>query len=111
MTLDGLKPFKDGEPTPINEGGPAFPTTFSVDAHGRCIGIHDSTARIESVAGMTLRDWMTGNILSGFAANPAVFAYNGMSGWGLVNCNDADLAGYAAKLADEAIKALKAKEG
>lgn len=48
---------------PINEGGPAFPTTFSVDAHGRCVGIHDSTAHIESVAGMTLRDWFAGQAL------------------------------------------------
>lgn len=60
MALDGLKPFKDGE---LNSGGPAFPNTFSVDAHGRCVGIHDSTAHIESVAGMTLRDWFAGQAL------------------------------------------------
>ena len=42
-------------------------------------------------------------ILSGFCANPAVFSHNPNCGWALVNCTDADLAGYALTLADALI--------
>ena len=79
---------------PINDGWQAFAAATCGDWQ----------------VGMTLRAWMTGKILAGFAANPAVFGHNAMSGWGLVNCNEADLAGYAAKLADEAIKTLAARK-
>ena len=40
-------------------------------------------------------------ILAGFAANPAIFAQNDRCGWCLVNSTDADIADYAARLAQE----------
>lgn len=43
-------------------------------------------------------------ILSGFAANPTIFAPNGLCGWSLVNCTDEDIAGYALHLADKLIE-------
>jgi hypothetical protein len=47
-------------------------------------------------------------ILAGFAANPAIFAPNGVCGWALVNSTDADLAAYAVRLADELMSANNA---
>jgi hypothetical protein len=44
-------------------------------------------------------------ILSGLLANPNVIGFNHNCGWSLVNCTDADIAGYALKLADELIAA------
>jgi hypothetical protein len=44
-------------------------------------------------------------ILAGFAANPAIFAGNDRCGWALVNCTDADIAGYAVRLADQLMHA------
>lgn len=41
--------------------------------------------------------------MQGFCSNPAVFAENGRTGWGLVNCTDSELANYCAKLAKELI--------
>lgn len=51
---------------------------------------------------------LTAIILSGFCANPAVFAANGMSGWGLVNCKDEDIVGYSMSLANKIIECEKA---
>ena len=44
-------------------------------------------------------------VLSGFAANPAIFAPNDRCGWSLVNCTDMDIAAYAIRLADQLIEA------
>ena len=41
-----------------NDGGPAFPVTRSTDFLG------NSTARIETVGGMSLRDWFAGQALA-----------------------------------------------
>lgn len=51
----------------------------------------------------TTRIEIASRVLAGFAANPAVFAKNGMSGWSLVNCTDEDIVGYALNLADKLI--------
>ncbi len=74
------------------DGGSAFPRTLS--PHEVCKAPID---------GMTLRDWYKGKILAGFCANPAIFAPRADCGWSLLNCTDADLIGYASRLADEAI--------
>lgn len=50
-------------------------------------------------AAHTLLDEYAAAVLQGFAANPAIFAPNGMSGWSLVNCTEDDLCGYAASIA------------
>jgi len=52
---------------------------------------------------MTLRDHFAMAILSGFCANPAIFAANQMCGWSLVNCTDEQLIAYAGRLADHAV--------
>ena len=55
---------------PINDGGPAFPKTESrnfSDA-GPC-PVKDSTARIMSTGGMSLRDWFAGQALAGNLAS------------------------------------------
>jgi len=44
-------------------------------------------------------------ILAGFAANPAIFAQNDRCGWTLVNVSDADISGYAVRLAGQLIDA------
>ena len=51
-----------------------------------------------------LRDEMAMAVLSGFCANSAVFAHNGMQGWALVNCKEDELMGYCYHLADKALK-------
>ena len=43
-------------------------------------------------------------ILSGFAANSAIFAPNNQCGWSLVNCTDEHIAAYALHLADKLIE-------
>ena len=49
------------------------------------------------------------SILSGFCANPSVFAPNSRFGWGLVNCSSKQLCDYALELADELERAAIAK--
>ena len=39
-------------------------------------------------------------LLAGFCANPSVFVSNDYSGWGLVNCDERQLAQYALELAE-----------
>lgn len=46
-------------------------------------------------------------ILSGFCANPAVFAGNMQNGWCLVNCTESDLSAYAVRMADHLLAAEK----
>ena len=48
---------------------------------------------------------LASRILAGLCANPSVIAHNHNCGWSLVNCTDADLAGYAVSLADALVSA------
>lgn len=57
---------------------------------------------VEAVVG---RLEIASRILAGLCANPSVIAHNHNCGWSLVNCTDADLAGYAVSLADALIAA------
>ena len=52
-------------------------------------------------SGMSLRDYFAAKALSGFCANPAVFAENPRSGWGLVNASVENLTNYCFHIADE----------
>ena len=76
-----------------HDGGPAFP------------GFVDY--RDKPSVGMSLRDWFAGQALAGFCGNPSVFAANGMTGWGLVNCDHATLAAECRDLADAVIAELE----
>ena len=58
--------------------------------------------KVEPVVG---RLEIASRILAGLCANPSVIAHNHNCGWSLVNCTDADLAGYAVSLADALIAA------
>lgn len=49
-------------------------------------------------------------VLQGFCANPAVFAPNPNTGWGLVNSTDTQLAGYAVHVANCLLAALSGGE-
>jgi hypothetical protein len=57
--------------------------------------------------GLTKRELFAAKAMQGFCANPAVFATNPMSGWSLVNVDEAQLMKYCAKLADELLAALE----
>ena len=57
---------------------------------------------VEPVVG---RIELASRILAGLCANPSVIAHNRNCGWSLVNCTDADLAGYAVSLADALVSA------
>lgn len=83
----------------IDNGGPAFP-------EAGLSGLPNGDF-IHPQAGMSLRDYAALKILQGFCANPAVFAPNGMSGWGLVNCDEEKLTNYAIFIADGYLKARK----
>lgn len=48
----------------INDGGPAFPRTYSTDY------LSNSCAMIETSGGMSLRDWFAGQALAGFVSQP-----------------------------------------
>lgn len=83
---------------------PAFPVaSASFTADG-------SLYSARSTPGMTIREWYAGQIIAGLCANPSVFASNGMTGWGLVNCNEKELAGYAVCLADAMLRAREGKQ-
>lgn len=79
-----------------NNGGNAFPE-----------GGTNEWGDANSV-GMTLRDYFAAKALQGFCANPAVFSANGITGWSLVNCTDAQLADYCGCLADAMLAARAA---
>ena len=51
-----------------------------------------------------LRMEQAAKILSGFCANPSVFAPNPNTGWGLVNATNAYLVQLSYELADELLK-------
>lgn len=77
-----------------SDGGSAFPVP--------------NDANVNHQEDMALRDYFAAKALQGLCANPSVFARNGMSGWGLVNCTDKQLLQYTYMLADEALQARKA---
>lgn len=52
----------------MNDGGPAFPRTRSVDASGNKTLTLDSCSYIESIGGMSLRDYFAGQALAGYLA-------------------------------------------
>ncbi len=80
--------------TQKNDGGPAFPQSLNPDG---------------PFGGMTLRQWYIGQALAGLCANQGgPFQANSMSGWGIVNCTEDDVAGVAERLAD-AVLAREAK--
>lgn len=62
------------------------------------------------VPGMTLLQFATIEIMKGLVSNPAIIAPNPRCGFGLVNCDDADLAGYAVTLANHTLAAVKARK-
>jgi hypothetical protein len=83
------------------DGGPAFPQT-STDYERGIPSVHVT-------GGMTLRQWYIGQALAGLCANPGgPFQANSMSGWGIVNCTEDDVASVAERLAD-AVLAREAK--
>lgn len=84
---------------------PDNPQTFPASA--KCYD-HDSLYTVFPKP-TSLRDWYAGQIIAGLCANPSVFASNGMTGWGLVNCNEKELAGYAVCLADAMLRAREGK--
>ena len=55
--------------------------------------------RLETAGGMSLRALYAGQVLAGLVSNPSIIAPNGMNGWGLVNCKEADLCAFADHLA------------
>ncbi len=61
-------------------------------------------------AGASTRDTFIAHVLSGLCANPNVFGHNSRTGWGLVNCTETQLVGFAIGLADEAL-AVRANGG
>jgi hypothetical protein len=82
----------------INDGGQAFPCPpAGYDQHA-------------TRPGMTLRDYLAGQALAGFCANPSVFAPNPTSGWGLVNSSEQGLTAYAYQIADTMLDARGSKE-
>ena len=61
-----------------------------------------------TVEAVVRRSEIASRILAGLCANQSVIAHNHNCGWSLVNCTDADLAGYAVSLADALMAALAA---
>lgn len=56
---------------------------------------------------MSMRAYFAAKALQGLCANPgAAFQANDRSGWGMVNCTDADVASLAVALADAMLAAL-----
>lgn len=53
------------------------------------------------------RKYFAGMALQGLLANPSVVASSGRTGWGVINCTDADLTSYALYLADKLIEGSK----
>jgi hypothetical protein len=85
--------------TKIDDGGSAFP--------------HEDYSHAESMrelpsAGLSMRDYFAAKAMQGFCANPAVFAENSRTGWGLVNGDEEALAKYCYFFADAMIAARSA---
>jgi hypothetical protein len=90
-------PVGGGMNTP-NDGGAAFPSPGVVMHESTDRGLQEYQQGV--YAGMTLRDYFAAKALSGFCANPSIFAPNPVNGWSLVNCKNEDLADYAYVMAD-----------
>ena len=82
-----------------DDGGPACPVTEIAFRGGEPDGI------LRQHLGMTLRDSFLKSIMQGLTANPNVIGYNANHGWGLVNCNESQLVGFAMDLVDAMLEA------
>jgi hypothetical protein len=81
-----------------NDGGPAFPMPGMTGLpNGEFVyGEH----------GMTLRDYLASKAVQGLLANAGgPVQTNGRTGWGLVNCDEADIASMAYRIADAMLAA------
>jgi hypothetical protein len=76
-----------------DDGGPAYPVV-------------DNTNEV-SCEGMSLRDAFLKSVMQGLAANPNVIGHNPQHGWGIVNCNESQLVGFAMDLVDAMLEARK----
>lgn len=56
----------------VDDGGPAFPRTWSKNPSGGQAYLQDSCAVIDTTGGMSLRDWFAGQAL----ANLAMMTYH-----------------------------------
>lgn len=86
----------------MNENEPAFP---GLSISENCAS--GEVTRHQIYGGFTKRELGALMILQGFAANPAVFAYNAQCGWSLVNSTEAELVAYAERIADHALHAAE----
>ena len=69
--------------------------------------IAEIKALVETGTGeRSLRDYFAGQALAGLCANPGgPFQSNGMTGWGIVNCTEHDIALRCMDIADAMLKA------
>jgi hypothetical protein len=70
--------------------------------------VTNEAKRNEDTVEPLVRLTLASRLLAGLLSNPVVVAHNANCGWCLVNASDADIAGYAFKLADELIAAQAA---
>lgn len=97
----------------IDDGGQAFPGLGPLDGYGNRTPVmfsNGSHGWQEVNQGMTLLQFATIEIMKGLVSNPAIIAPNPRCGFGLVNCDDADLAGYAVTLANHTLAAVNARK-
>lgn len=79
----------------------AFPISPACAADGR-----SAIGSYEAEPGLTKREYFAAMAMQGFCANPAVHAPNGMTGWGLVNCDENQLAMACLEKADALLARL-----
>lgn len=93
------------------DGGPAFPcvtTETRWETIRQLSGVETTECKTVETnhPGMSLRDYFIGQALAGLCANPGgPFQANGMSGWGIVNTTEEDVATICQRLADAMLKA------
>ena len=63
--------------------------------------------RINNESGLTQRQYAAIEMMKSLVSNPCVIAHCSQAGWGLVNCNESQLASYAVRLADEVLMAVE----
>jgi len=90
-------------PTPINDGGPAFPVISSGPGFD---SYSNPFTRIQSEGGLSVRDWLAGQALIGVVS--AVDA-DGCSSW-LADRNEHLAAERAYQIADAMLAAREAKQ-